>query len=214
MAKVKKGGLEGRVKSTHRPESGKDKQARLAMTGQFVQRGIKGATKSQVHNEKSEKAVRIKSRDESSFPNGGKSRLQNSTVMAPITTKPESQMTSIEKMEATREGISKKALEELKDKAGFDYDQLSQVLGVARTTLLNKRGTEKFPLGLSEKIMSLADLYSFGYEIFGDPEEFNQWIFQPLSALGGQAPYALLDNQYGREEVKNLIGRIAYGAYS
>lgn len=135
-------------------------------------------------------------------------------VMAPMTKKPESQMTSIEKMEATREGISKKALEELKNKAGFDYDQLAEVLGVARTTLINKRGGEKFPLGLSEKIMSLADLYSFGFEIFGDHREFNQWILEPLSALGGQAPYALLNNQYGREEVKNLIGRIAYGTYS
>jgi len=73
---------------------------------------------------------------------------------------------------------------------------------------------ERFPLVLSKKIMSLADLYSFGYEIFGDPAAFKQWIFQPVPALGGQAPYALLDNQYGREEVKNLIGRIAYGAYS
>lgn len=97
-------------------------------------------------------------------------------------------MTSFEKMIATRKGIPKEALKELKEKAGFDDDQLANVLGVARTTLLHKKGTEKFPLGLSEKIMSLADLYSFGYEIFGEREEFNQWIFQPLPALGGQAP--------------------------
>jgi len=128
--------------------------------------------------------------------------------------KSESQMTSIEKMDVTRKGISKNALEQLKDKSGFDYDQLSWILGVARTTLLNKKGTDKFPPSLSEKIMSLADLYSFGYEIFGSPEEFNQWIFQSLPALGGKAPYAFLDNQYGREEIRNLIGRIAYGVYS
>lgn len=146
--------------------------------------------------------------------NGKKKQVAASAVMAPVTRKPESQMTSIEKMEVTRQGISKKALEELKEKAGFDYDQLSEVLQVARTTLLNKKGAEKFPLSLSEKIMSLADLYSFGYEVFGDRNAFNSWIFQPLPALGGQAPYALLDNQFGREEVKNIIGRIAYGVYS
>ena len=135
-------------------------------------------------------------------------------IMAPTTVKPESQMTPIEKMEVTREGISKKALEELKLKTGFDYDQLANVLGVARTTLINKKGKDRFPLVLSEKIMSLADLYSFGYEIFGDQHQFNQWIFEPLAALGGQAPYDLLNSQYGREEIKNLIGRIAYGTYS
>ena len=136
------------------------------------------------------------------------------SVMGHPITKPESQMTSIEKMETTRIGISKKALEELKAMAGLDYDQLAALLGVARTTLLNKKGAERFAAGLSEKIMSLADLYSYGYEIFGDVEEFNHWIFQPLPALGEQAPYAFLDNQYGREEVRNLIGRIAYGVYS
>lgn len=145
---------------------------------------------------------------------GKKMAVALNAVMSPVIKKPESKMTSIEKMEVTRSGISKKALEELKEKTGFDYDQLAEVLQVARTTLLNKKGTEKFPLGLSEKIMSIADLYSFGYEVFGDRDKFNRWIFQPIQALGGKAPYALLDNQYGREEVKNIIGRIAYGVYS
>jgi putative toxin-antitoxin system antitoxin component (TIGR02293 family) len=194
MAKDKNGpGDRTAVKGAHGVKSGKGKPTNSVMPTKYAEA-------------KSGKYI--------SVANGSKSSRIAGALMTPITTKPESQMTSIEKMEATREGISKKALEELKEKAGFDYDQLSEVLGVARTTLLNKKGSEKFPLGLSEKIMSLADLYSFGYEIFGDPEEFNQWIFQPLPALGGQAPYALLDNQYGREEVKNVIGRIAYGAYS
>lgn len=136
------------------------------------------------------------------------------SVLVEALTKPESQMTSIEKMEATKEGISKKALEQLKEKTGFDYDQLSYVLGVARGTLIGKKGTERFSPVLSEKIMSLADIYSYGYEVFSNPLEFNEWIFQPINALGGKAPYDLLDNQYGREEVRNIIGRIDYGVYS
>lgn len=136
------------------------------------------------------------------------------SVLVKTVNKPESQMTSIEKMEATKEGISKNALEQLKEKTGLDYDKLSYVLGVARGTLIGKKGTERFSPVLSEKIMSLADIYSYGYEVFSDPLEFNEWIFQPVNALGGKAPYDLLDNQYGREEVRNLIGRIDYGVYS
>jgi putative toxin-antitoxin system antitoxin component (TIGR02293 family) len=62
--------------------------------------------------------------------------------------------------------------------------------------------------------MSLADIYSYGYEVFGSQEAFNQWIFQSIPGLGGKKPYEILNNQYGREEVYHVIGRIAYGVYS
>ena len=136
------------------------------------------------------------------------------SVLVYSTAKPESRLTTFEKMEATRKGISKKELEELKKRAGLDYDQLSQILQVARATLIAKKGSEKFPVMLSEKIMSVADIYSYGYNVFGSELEFNKWIFQPINALGGKSPYEILDNVYGREEVKHIIGRIEYGVYS
>ena len=153
----------------------------------------------------------------SEVPKGTKASARK-TTSAPVllcsAAKPESRMTTLEKMKASRAGVSKKEFERLKEKIGLDYDQLAHILDVARTTLISKKGDERFSSGLSEKIMSLADLYSYGYEIFGDQQEFNQWIFQPIPALGGKAPYAFLDSHYGREEVRNIIGRIAYGVYS
>lgn len=136
------------------------------------------------------------------------------TILNEAANKPESLMTSFEKIGMIKEGISKKDLENLKEKAGFDYNQLSKVLSVARATLINKKGNEKFDIGLSEKIVSVADVYSYGYEVFEDENRFNNWIFHSNKALGGQSPYDLLDSQYGREEVKSLIGRIDYGVYS
>ena len=73
---------------------------------------------------------------------------------------------------------------------------------------------EKFSPDLSEKIVGLADIYSYGYEVFEEENRFNQWMFRPNIALGGLPPFDLIDNQFGREEVKNLIGRIDYGVYS
>jgi len=128
--------------------------------------------------------------------------------------KPESKMTAIEKMHFVKQGISKADLEGFKDRIGMDYDQLAATLSVARATLINKKGSEKFNPTVSEKIVGLADIYSYGYEVFEDVDRFNRWIFSPNRALGGEAPYDLLDNQYGREEVKNIIGRIDYGVYS
>lgn len=100
--------------------------------------------------------------------------------------KPENKMTPFEKMELVEEGISKKALQSLKDKADLDYNQLSTILNVARATLINKKGNEKFNKDVSDKILGLADIYAYGYQVFNDRDRFNQWIFRPNAALGQQ----------------------------
>lgn len=127
---------------------------------------------------------------------------------------PLAEMTSIQKMQIVKSGISKKYLEVFKKSASLDYDSLAEALSVTRSTLINKKGNEKFSDQISEKIIALADLYSFGYEVFEDQNKFNKWMTSPNQALGGSSPLEIIDNVYGREEVRNLIGRIAYGVYS
>lgn len=139
---------------------------------------------------------------------------QFDVILTDATQKPESQLTAFEKMYIVRDGVSKKDLELLKSKAELDYTMLAKALSVTRATLINKKRTQKFNSGLSEKILGMADLYSYGFEVFEDESRFNQWMARPNKALGGQAPYDLIDNQFGREEVKNLIGRVDYGIYS
>ena len=128
--------------------------------------------------------------------------------------RPEYTLTSFEKIELMERGISKKDLESLKKAASLDYDKLAQVLNVARATLLSRKGREKFSQELSDKIIGLADLYSYGFEVFGEKDRFNHWVFVPNKALGGRSPFDIMHNSFGREEVKNLIGRIDYGVYS
>lgn len=127
---------------------------------------------------------------------------------------PLNDLTSIQKMRIIKNGISKDYLETFKKAASLDYDSLANALSVTRATLINKKGAQKFSNQISEKIVSLADLYSFGYEVFEDKDNFNKWMFIPNQALGGLAPFDIIDNYYGKEEVRNLIGRIAYGVYS
>ncbi len=135
-------------------------------------------------------------------------------ILSNATKKPERQLSAFEKMHIVRNGVSKKDLELLKNKADLDYTMLAKALSVTRATLINKKRDERFGAGLSEKIVGMADLYSYGFEVFEDKERFNQWMSKPNKALGGEIPYDLIDNQFGREEVKNLIGRIDYGIYS
>ena len=160
-----------------------------------------------------DKGVDIESRnDVGMFDNSN--NQQSTAIIVEKAAKPEWQMTAVEKMEMARNGVNKRDLESLKIKTNLDYDKLSILLATTRATLINKKGTENFSATLSERIISIADLYSYGFEVFEDESKFKEWIFRPNLALGGKQPFELLDNQFGREEVKNLIGRIDYGIYS
>ncbi len=127
---------------------------------------------------------------------------------------PESSLSSFQKIRMVDKGIAKQDLNKLKERAGWDYNQLSDILGVARAKLIAKKGNERFDKQVSERILSLADLYSYGYEVFEDEDRFNAWVFSANHALGGLAPFDYLDTQFGREEIKDLIGRVDYGVYS
>ena len=146
--------------------------------------------------------------DTYSLPNPLYAILENASQ------KPESQLTAFEKMHIVKDGVSKKDLELLKSKTDLDYTMLAKALSVTRATLINKKRGEKFNVNLSERIVGMADLYSYGFEVFESEERFNHWMAKPNKALAGKTPYDLIDNQFGREEVKNLIGRIDYGIYS
>lgn len=126
----------------------------------------------------------------------------------------ENQMTAFEKMKKLEQGLSKTHLESLKARTALDYNELSHILSVTRSTLINKKEQQNFSLAVGERMLDLAGIYSYGYKVFEDESKFREWMFKDNQALGGQAPYDILDNQFGREEVKNLIGRIEYGVYS
>jgi putative toxin-antitoxin system antitoxin component (TIGR02293 family) len=124
------------------------------------------------------------------------------------------QMTPLEKVAIANKRISKTELEQLKRSTELDYSTLSNILSISRATLINKKGNEKFAVAQSERIFALADIYAYGYEVFEDKDKFNHWINESNKALGGQKPLELLNSQFGKEEVKRLIGRIDYGVYS
>jgi len=112
-----------------------------------------------------------------------------------------------------RNGITKKQLEAIKSETDFDYRTLSSVLLISRTTLIKKKGDEKFDQPTSERIMRFAEFLSYGRDVFESRERFQAWLRHPATSLGGRAPIELLDTLYGIEEVKKELGRIEYGIY-
>ena len=117
------------------------------------------------------------------------------------------------KIGLVKNGISKKQLEAIKSETDFDYGTLSNLLSVSRTTLIRKKGEDKFDASTSERIMRLAEILCYGREVFESREIFNIWVRIPSSGLGGKSPLELLDTLYGIDEVKKELGRIEYGIY-
>lgn len=122
-------------------------------------------------------------------------------------------MTPEYKIGIIRNGITKNQLEAIKSETGFDYRTLSNLLSVSRTTLIKKKGDEKFDQPTSERILILAEFISYGLEVFESREHFSTWMKEPIMALGNKAPIELLDTVYGIEEVKKELDRIEDGVY-
>lgn len=66
---------------------------------------------------------------------------------------------------------------------------------------------------ITERIMLLGDLISYGQSVFEDRDRFDTWLRTPSMALGGKAPSELMETVYGIEEVRNELGRIEHGVY-
>lgn len=112
-----------------------------------------------------------------------------------------------------KRGISKLYLVNIKDAINLDYDTLGRILSVSRAKLLSKKPEEKFDQLTSERIMLLADVFSYGLEVFGEKDRLTAWLKRPSKALGDKSPVDMMDTVYGIQEVKNELGRIEYGVY-
>nr|WP_256379106.1 MbcA/ParS/Xre antitoxin family protein [Chitinophaga sp. SYP-B3965] len=61
--------------------------------------------------------------------------------------------------------------------------------------------------------MYVAELYSYGYKIFGSRESFNVWMRQENKYFHGRSPIELLETQVGGKEVENEIYRFEVGTF-
>jgi len=122
--------------------------------------------------------------------------------------------TNFDKIATVKNGISKDYVVSLKAMINIDYDRFAAILGTTKTTLHKKQGKEVFSTSISEKVIALKDLYSYGYEVFEDQDKFNKWIQTNNHALGDRIPLEVMDTIFGIDEVKNIITRIEHGVYS
>jgi len=117
--------------------------------------------------------------------------------------------------ELIRQGLPAGAVSALADKLELANHTLGQKLGIPARTL-TRRLSQPGLLTPSEsdRTARMARTYATAVEMLGDRKKAILWLATPNRALGGDAPFDLLDTDLGAREVEDLLGRIAYGVYS
>lgn len=97
--------------------------------------------------------------------------------------------------------------------SGLSDTVLSDWLNISAKTLRNYKNRTDLILkeNTKEHILSLIALYKHGMEVFGNKENFEQWLKAVNLLMGGKAPLDFLDTISGIKWVDNRLTAMEYG---
>jgi len=111
------------------------------------------------------------------------------------------------------QGLTKEAAMHLAKALSITNKRLAELLPISKRTLERYHAKKHLDRATSQQLISLARLTARGFEVFGDPAKFVEWMNAPCTALGERAPISLIATQVGIEMVLDEIGRIEHGVY-
>jgi putative toxin-antitoxin system antitoxin component (TIGR02293 family) len=113
-----------------------------------------------------------------------------------------------------RNGVPKKALDNLLDNTGITIPEISRIIRTSDRTLRRYTATQKLNPEQSERVIELAKLYSRGEEVFNNMEAFKDWMNSTVMALGSKKPKEFLDTSIGIDLLMNELGKIEHGIFA
>lgn len=113
-----------------------------------------------------------------------------------------------------RGGITRGSLDTLMEKTGLTIYELADILEMTDRTLRRYESNEILNRRLSERALEIAQVYSRGEEVFGDPASFHQWMQTEVPALGHRIPKSFLDTSLGIQMLMDELGRIEHGVFA
>ncbi|GGF08150.1 type II RES/Xre toxin-antitoxin system antitoxin [Hymenobacter cavernae] len=112
-------------------------------------------------------------------------------------------------------GLSVQALRTLQRRMQFSNKEISELLAISESTLARREQSKRaLTRDEAEKTIQLSAVMAKGLDVFEDEEDFRHWLETDNVALGGIRPKELLTSAIGRDQVRDLLGRIQYGIYS
>lgn len=117
-------------------------------------------------------------------------------------------------IERIREGVPKKALDNLIDVTGISASEVPSIIHTSDRTLRRYSDKQKLSATQSERVIEIAKLYSRGEEVFGSLDNFKDWMNSTVVALGNKKPKDFLDTSLGIDMLMNELGRIEHGIFA
>jgi putative toxin-antitoxin system antitoxin component (TIGR02293 family) len=115
---------------------------------------------------------------------------------------------------AVKAGLDTRVFADLARRLGVSEAQLAATAGIAPTTLGRRKRAGALAPDESEHVIRLATLLERATQVFEDETDAADWLRTPNLALGGAAPLAFADTEFGAREVDDLLGRLQHGVYS
>lgn len=100
----------------------------------------------------------------------------------------------------------------LKDISGYSNEELATLVGITHRTIRNKKSNnELFDIAQTERLRKLNLLFSEGIEVFGNKDQFHNWLQQPAYGLDYNTPDELLKQPGGLDKVLTEVNGIKFG---
>ncbi len=113
-----------------------------------------------------------------------------------------------------RSGIPKNAMTNMMNIANLSLVEMANIIHTTDRTLRRYTDNEKLSLDQSERIVELAKLYARGEEVFGNLNNFREWMDCKLMVLGNKKPKEYLDTCIGINMLIEELGKIENGIFA
>ena len=110
--------------------------------------------------------------------------------------------------------IPGKLLKELPDIINLSISQVTDALGISKSTYYRARNIRHLDHEIVDRMASLLKIYEKGIQAFnGDSEQFKAWLNTTIQNLGGRKPIELITSENGRISILQALSRVRYNVY-
>ena len=113
-----------------------------------------------------------------------------------------------------RTGLPRQAMTSIMSIADISLLEMASITHTSDRTLRRYKPQQKLSEEQSERMIELAKLYTIGAVIFGNMEQFKQWMDTTLLTFGNKKPKEFLDTSMGIKMIMEEIGRIQHGIFA
>lgn len=112
-------------------------------------------------------------------------------------------------------GLSANVIKNFRDYFNLPLDKIANMLSISEPSIYRWiKADKKLEKNVSIKLFEISELFLQGANIFGNKENFFQWLELPNTAIGGMKPGELLYVPEGISKLKDILGRIEHGVFS